>query len=109
MKSILEGIEGGNCPSNVHAQPLDMCSTCNYPENMPKMIQLRHVPDAVHRKLKARAATEGLSLSDYLLREVERVAARPTLAELEERLARLTPVNPRISPADAVRAERNRR
>src|SRR5215831_13474908 len=46
---------------------------------MPKMIQLRHVPDDLHRKLKARAALEGLSLSDYLLREVRRVAERPTL------------------------------
>jgi len=76
---------------------------------MPKMIQLRHVPDALHRKLKAQAALEGLSLSDYLLREVRRVAARPTLAELEQRLARLSPVNLDISAADAVRAERERR
>jgi len=40
---------------------------------------------------------------------VEHVASRPTLAELEERLARLSPVNPRISAADAVRAERDSR
>ncbi|MGH8722196.1 MAG: hypothetical protein ACREU4_09440, partial [Burkholderiales bacterium] len=50
------------------------------------MIQLRHVPDELHRKLKARAALEGLSLSDFLLREVKRVAARPTPAELQARL-----------------------
>ena len=76
---------------------------------MAKMIQLRHVPDELHRKLKARAALEGLSLSDYLLQEVRRVAERPTLGELKSRLAERTPVNPRIPPAKAVRAERERR
>ena len=76
---------------------------------MPKTIQLRYVPDAVHRRLKEQAATEGLSLSDYLLRELHNVAERPTLAELEKRLARLSTVNLRISSANAVRAERDRR
>ncbi len=76
---------------------------------MARMIQLRHVPDDLHRKLKARAALEGLSLSDYLLREVQRVAERPTLAELRQRLAHRTPVSPRIPTAKAVRAERERR
>lgn len=76
---------------------------------MSKMIQLRHVPDDVHRKLKARAALEGLSLSDYLLQEVKKVAARPTLAELEARLAQRTPVTLREPSARAVRAERNMR
>jgi antitoxin FitA len=76
---------------------------------MSKMIQLRNVPDDLHRRLKARAALEGLSLSDYLLREVEHVAERPTLAELKERLARRLPVNPRVAPAEALRAERERR
>ena len=76
---------------------------------MSKMIQLRHVPDELHRKLKARAALEGLSLSDFLLREVKRVAARPTLAELQARLARRTPVVARESAAGAIRAEREAR
>jgi len=76
---------------------------------MAKMIQLRHVPDGLHRKLKARAALEGRSLSEYLLREVERVAERPTLEELRLRLAQRTPVTPGVSPAAAVRAERERR
>ncbi len=76
---------------------------------MSKMIQLRHVPDQLHHKLKVRAAVEGLSLSDYLRQEVERFAERPTLAELRQRLARRSPVVPRLSPADAVRAGRNRR
>jgi plasmid stability protein len=76
---------------------------------MPKMIQLRHVPDDLHRKLKARAALEGLSLSDYLLKEVERAASYPSLAELRERLASRTRFIPRVPPAKAVRAERERR
>src|ERR1035438_8311323 len=60
---------------------------------MPTMIQLRHVPDDLHRKLKARAAMEGLSLSDYLIREVRQIAEKPTMSEMMERLARLTPVH----------------
>ena len=76
---------------------------------MAKMIQLRHVPDELHRKLKARAAMEGLSLSDYLLQEVERIAKRPTLADLRRRLSARALVTPRVPPAKAVRAERERR
>jgi hypothetical protein len=76
---------------------------------MPKMIQLRHVPDDLHRKLKARAALEGLSLSDYLLQEVRRMADRPTLTELRQRLAQRLPVVTRVSTARAVRAERDSR
>jgi plasmid stability protein len=76
---------------------------------MSKMIQLRNVPDDLHRRLKARAAMEGLSLSDYLLREVRRVAERPTLAELRQRLSQRSPVITRTSPARALREERERR
>ena len=76
---------------------------------MAKTIQLRHVPDHVHRTLKARATLAGLSLSDYLLREVCRAAERPTIAEPTTRLARRAPVQMRISSAKAVRAERGRR
>ena len=76
---------------------------------MSKMIQLRHVPDELHRKLKARAALEGLSLSDYLLQEVRRVAERPTVAELRHRLAQRPAVVMRIPAARAVRAERDSR
>lgn len=75
---------------------------------MSKMIQLRNVPDQLHRKLKARAATEGLSLSDYLLEEIRRAAERPTFVELVERLQHRTKVATTVSPADAVRAERDR-
>ena len=48
---------------------------------MTKMIQIRNVPDDIHRTLKMKAAKEGLSLSQLLLREATRVATTPTLAE----------------------------
>ena len=73
------------------------------------MIQMRHVPDELHRKLKARAAAEGLSLSDYLIREMRQMADRPTGAELRARIAQRTAVAVKTSPADAVRSERERR
>ena len=76
---------------------------------MSKMIQIRHVPDELHRKLKARAAIEGMSLSDYLRREVELIAERPTIREIEERLASLPPVNRSVSSAEVIRAERDSR
>lgn len=74
---------------------------------MSKMVQIRNVPDDLHRRLKARAALEGLSLSDYLLTEIRRSMERPTLQELRQRLAQRTPVNPRPRPAKAVRMERD--
>ena len=77
--------------------------------HMPSMIQIRHVPDSLHRALKARAAQEGKSLSDYLLREIQRVAERPALEELKERLALLSPVHPRVPPAQIIREERDGR
>jgi antitoxin FitA len=86
-----------------------MCGTCSQHRLMAKMIQLRHVPDDLHRKLKARAASQGLSLTDYLLTEVRRIAEAPTLAEMRARLARRKPVVLSQSPAAAVRAERNAR
>ncbi len=76
---------------------------------MAKMIQLRHVPDDLHRVLKARAALQGLPLSEYLIREARRAAERLTPEELRRRLAERTPVKHRISPAQAIRAERERR
>jgi plasmid stability protein len=76
---------------------------------MSRMIQIRHVPDALHRALKVRAAQAGMTLSDFLLAEVRKVAERPSRQELIERLAKLPPVRLRVRPADAVRAERERR
>jgi plasmid stability protein len=59
---------------------------------MAKMIQLRHVPDKVHRKLKVRAAMQGMSLSDYLVREVTQIAEQPTLDEVLERISKSRPI-----------------
>lgn len=76
---------------------------------MSKMIQIRHVPDELHRRLRARAALAGMTLSDYLRRELEASAERLTPAELRERLAALEPLTLRESPVAAVRAERDAR
>jgi antitoxin FitA len=76
---------------------------------MTIMIQIRNVPDALHRHLKSRAALTGMSLSDYLLSELRQVAERPTLEELRARLARRAGMTPSVTPAQAVRAERDRR
>ena len=76
---------------------------------MPKMIQLRHVPDDLHRKLKSRAAMAGMSLSDYLLREIRYIAEKPTMSEMMERLARLKPVHMKTSPVEILRELRDGR
>ena len=83
--------------------------TCDYRNRMSKMIQLRDVPEALHRRLKARAALEGMSLSAYLVAEVRRAAERPSVSELRQRLAERKAVTPTVSPADSVRAERDAR
>ena len=77
-------------------------------ENMPKMIQVRNVPDELHRRLKARAAQAGMSLSDYLLNEMRKVAEQPTWEEFRARLATRTPVELSIEPAEIIREMRDR-
>ena len=76
---------------------------------MTKMIQLRNVPDGLHRILKARAAMTGMSLSDYLLQEIEEVAARPTLKEMRERLKRRTSVASDLDTVRMMQQEREAR
>jgi len=76
---------------------------------MSKMIQLRNVPDALHRRLKARAAMAGMSLSDYLLVEIKEVAERPTLAELRERLHQRKPVAADLDTVRLLQEEREAR
>lgn len=76
---------------------------------MTKMIQVRNVPDELHRELKVRAAKAGMSMSDYILRELRLVAERPTRDELLERIRGRAPVDLAESVADAVRAEREGR
>ena len=73
---------------------------------MSRMIQIRHVPDAVHRKIKARAAQSGMTLSDYLLAEVERMAALPTREEMLARLHSRARVKLKIPAARIIRRAR---
>jgi plasmid stability protein len=75
---------------------------------MTAMIQIRNVPDALHRRLKSRAALAGMSLSDYLLSEIRQVANRPTVDELRARLERHPGATLSIEPAQAIRAQRDR-
>jgi plasmid stability protein len=74
---------------------------------MSKMIQIRNVPDALHRKLKTRAASVGQSLSDYLLAEIGRIAAVPTREEMLNRLHGRTRVRLSESSAKVIRRERD--
>jgi plasmid stability protein len=77
---------------------------------MPKkMIQIRHVPDSVHRVAKARAAMAGMSLSEYLLREITILMERPTMEEVLSRLDKQPPVSTSLSAADILREEREAR
>jgi plasmid stability protein len=74
-------------------------------------IQIRNVPEDVHRTLKARAATRGMSLSEYLLAEVTEISERPSLEELVERIRRRPMIRSRVSSAKIIRdarAERER-
>ncbi len=71
------------------------------------MIQIRNVPEETHRRLKARAALEGMSMSDYILRELRRLAEKPTLEELRARIAEQPKVELRESAAQAVRTIRD--
>jgi len=73
------------------------------------MIQLRHVSDELHRELKIRAARLGMTLSDYLIREVKLAAEQPLLEEVLDRIARRTRVTPPVSPVEMVRQERDAR
>lgn len=86
-----------------------MWLTCFHMQSMPVMIQIRNVPDALHRRLKSRAALAGRSLSDYLLDAIRDLAERPTIEELRARLERRAEVRPTVTPAEAVRSERDRR
>ena len=70
------------------------------------MIQIRNVPDTLHRKLKARAAGAGLTLSDYLRVEIERIAALPTRDEMLERIHQRSRVTLTVPAAEIIRRER---
>ena len=74
-----------------------------------KTLQVRHVPDNVHRTLKARAAMAGLSLSDYALHELRRLAEQPTREEVLARLREREWPDLSVSAAEIIREERDRR
>lgn len=71
-------------------------------------IQIRNVPPELHRKLKARAAESGRSLSDYLLDELRAVAQRPTIKEWLDEVSRFEPAELSMTASEAIAAERRR-
>ena len=76
---------------------------------MAKMIQIRHVPDAIHRRLRAKAAEAGMNLSEYLNEELARIAEQMTPEEIRKRLRELGPVKvtgKTISSAEIIREMR---
>ena len=76
---------------------------------MSKMIQVRDVPESVHGTLKSRAAREGISLSDYIKRELERVAERPTMKECLQRTQEAKPIPAKRTAAQIIRELRDER
>ena len=73
------------------------------------MIQIRNVPDEIHRTFKARAAKAGMSLSDYLMSELRPIAERPTMAEWLEMVRHHPPVHLTVDPVDILREGREER
>jgi plasmid stability protein len=86
---------------------VDMWIACDYTKRMPVMVQIRNVPDELHRKMKSRAALAGMSLSEYLLNVMRMAAERPTVEEFEARLATRAPVMTTEAPVDIIRAWRD--
>ncbi|HUF11461.1 MAG TPA: hypothetical protein VMN78_00010 [Longimicrobiales bacterium] len=109
---LLERVEPAfwreDIPSLRFTTVLDMFGACEHATDMPVMIQIRNVPDELHRTLKSRAALAGKSLSDYLLAELRRAAEYPTPEELKARIAALTPIEG-VNPAELIRAGREER
>ena len=76
---------------------------------MPRMIQIGNVPDDVHRKLKVRAAQEGVTLSELLAREARKLAEQPTLTEMLARIASRGSVKLKTPSARLIRELRDSR
>ena len=83
-----------------------MLSACEHAHHMSKMVQIRNVPDALHRKLKSRAAESGRTLSDFLLAELARLAARPTRDEMLTRIHSRKRVTLKTPASVVIREER---
>lgn len=73
---------------------------------MSTMVQIRNVPPELHRRLKTRAASEGLTMSDYILREVGKALSRPTREEVLARLGARGVRSLRRRPSDLLREGR---
>jgi plasmid stability protein len=84
-----------------------MCVTCKYLENMSKMIQIRNVPDDIHSILKERAAKQGITLSDFIKRELKIMAERPSMDEWLESVSRRKPIPTRKTAAQIIRELRD--
>ncbi len=83
-----------------------MLPTCAHAIHMSRMVQIRNVPDTLHRRLKSRALDSGQTLSDYLLAELERLAARPTREEMLAKLHSRKRVTLKTPAAVVIREER---
>jgi len=86
-----------------------MLAACNYAPGTSTNIQIRNVPEHVHREIKARSARAGMTLSEFLLQEIEKILERPSRSEI---LARLATRPTRVldpDPTAMLRAERDRR
>jgi len=81
---------------------------CDNVYRMSTMVQIRNVPDELHRELKVRAAHAGMTLSDYLLHELRDLAVRPTMREWVRDARKLEPISVSQSPAEVLREERDR-
>lgn len=75
---------------------------------MAKTLQVRDMPDQVHATLRARAAAAGMALSEYVLRELTAIAARPTIAEVLHRAEQRSGTVPVEDVVAAVRSGRDR-
>jgi plasmid stability protein len=76
---------------------------------MSRMIQLRNVPDELHKKLKVRAAEAGISLSAYILKDAERLAELPSYTEVRQMLSKLRPLKLTETTEQTIRAMRDGR
>ena len=86
-----------------------MHNACIYTNCMNKHVQIRDVPEPMHRKLKMRAAEEGMSISEYLKRLIDRDLKRPSWAEYEARMKKLEPISLPVSSAEIIREIRDER
>lgn len=84
-----------------------MFRACDNLIGMSKMIQIRNVPDELHKTLKVRAAKNGMTLSDYLLSEIERIADKPTMKEWLDRVGSREPAELSETPAEIIRRHRD--